>query len=120
MNKSKHGLYFLLTICLTLVIFLIFAPSYNLVNFINALFYVFLLLLVITLFIYTKKGGFFDGVTFGFRRFLSMMSNDYMEEWKEKPAPSEKVNPSFYKIMQFQTITTFVLLGLLLIIYYYI
>ena len=110
----------LLNFILTIVIFFIFSSTYNLLNFINALFYLNLLYLIIVLLMYTIKGGFFDGVTYGFRKFNSMMfkPNDYLEEWREKPLPSEKHNASLYQRLKFQAISLLGLLILLLFIYY--
>ena len=69
---------------------------------------------------YTIKGGFFDGVTFGFRRFNSVFikRNDYLEEWREKPLPSEKFNSSLYQVLKFQGLALFILLLILIGIYY--
>jgi hypothetical protein len=69
---------------------------------------------------YTAKGGFFDGVTFGFRRFNTLMfkKNDYLEEWRNKPLPSEKFNASLYHRLKFQAILLLVLLIILLVLYY--
>ncbi|SDM98925.1 DUF3899 domain-containing protein [Bacillus sp. OK048] len=111
---------FLLNLILTILIFFLFSSTYNLLNFINALFYLSFLYLMIVLLMYTIKGGFFDGVTFGFRRFNSIMfkQNDYLEEWRDKPLPSEKFNASFYQRIKFQAISLLFLLTILLLIYY--
>ncbi len=110
----------LLNMVLTILMFFIFSSSYNLLNFINALFYLSAFYLITVLLMYTIKGGFFDGVTFGFRRFNSIMfkKNDYLEEWRDKPLPSEKFNASFYQKCKFQAISLLSLLIILLILYY--
>jgi hypothetical protein len=76
--------------------------------------------LLVVLLMYTVRGGFFDGVTYGFRRFNSeyIKRNDYLEEWREKPLPSEKFNSSFYQVIKFQGISLFIVLVFLLGIYY--
>ncbi|WP_045514650.1 DUF3899 domain-containing protein [Neobacillus niacini] len=116
-NKWK---FFILNLLITLLIFFIFSSNYNLLNFINSLFYLSFIYLITVLLMYTIKGGFFDGVTFGFRRFNSIMfkRNDYLEEWRDKPLPSEKFNASLYQRLKFQAISLLVLLIILLIFYY--
>nr|WP_309101852.1 DUF3899 domain-containing protein [Fredinandcohnia onubensis] len=116
-NKWK---FFILNLFITLLIFFIFSSAYNLLNFINSVFYLSFFYLITVLFMYTTKGGFFDGVTFGFRRFNSLMfkRNDYLEEWRDKPLPSEKFNASLYQRLKFQTICMLVLLIVLLVLYY--
>jgi uncharacterized integral membrane protein len=118
-NKWK---FLSLNIFLTLLIFLIFSSDYTFLYFINSLFYLSTLYLITVLLMYTIKGGFFDGVTFGFRRFNSIMfkRNDYLEEWREKPLPSEKFNASLYQRIKFQAIVLFLLLIILIFVYYVI
>ncbi|KGX87810.1 DUF3899 domain-containing protein [Pontibacillus litoralis] len=121
MHQVKNWVTLFIILLTTTFIFLTFSPYQQLVHYINVLFYVFLLLLIVCLFTYTKKNGFFDGVTFGFRRFYHIMKqDDLLDEWKEKRLPSEKVNISLYKVMQFQTIATGLLLVLLMCLYYLI
>jgi Domain of unknown function (DUF3899) len=112
--------FFILNLIITLLIFFIISSDYNLLNFINAVFYLSFVYLMIVLFMYTAKGGFFDGVTFGFRRFNTLMfkKNDYLESWRDKPLPSEKFNASLYQRLKFQAILMLVLLIILLVLYY--
>jgi hypothetical protein len=69
---------------------------------------------------YTIKGGFFDGVTYGFRRFNSIMfkRDDYLEEWREKSLPSEKFNASLYQRIKFQAASLLLLLIIMISLYY--
>ncbi|UJL46127.1 DUF3899 domain-containing protein [Virgibacillus sp. NKC19-16] len=119
MLKNKW-LFLLTNLFLALVLLLLFAPAYNLIHYINYLFYINFFYLLLTLFIYTINHGFYDGVTFGFRRFFGIMSKnkDHMEEWKERALPSEKMNNTFYRGVQFQGVALFVILVILLVIYY--
>jgi hypothetical protein len=119
MYKNKW-IIFLINLLITTVFFLIYAPSYAILYYINSLFYLSLVYLIVFLFMYTTKGGFFDGITFGFRRFnhVILKQNDYLEEWREKPLPSEKLNVHFYQILKFQALALIVLLSLLLVLYY--
>lgn len=119
MIKNKWVL-LLINILATIIFFLIFASDYNLLHYINSLFYLCFIYLLVVLLMYTIKGGFFDGVTFGFRRFNSVFikRDDYLEEWRDKPLPSEKFNPSLYQVLKFQGFALFVLLLFLIAIYY--
>jgi Domain of unknown function (DUF3899) len=119
---KKNGSLFLLNILLTFIFFFIFADEYSLLHYINMLFYICFLYVVIFLIQYTMKGGFFDGITFGFRRFHHNLFNkdDYLEEWRDKPLPSEKVQPSVYHMMVFQSISLILVLILLLGLYYFV
>jgi hypothetical protein len=114
--------WFYLGINIIVILFLYFlnAREYNLKNLINAFFYISFLYVMLTLFLYVMKQSFFDGVVFGFRRFRFIMSKnkDYLEEWKEKPLPSQKVNKTFYDIVKFQAIVLFTIMILLLCLYY--
>ena len=113
--------YILLTnIIVTFIFFFIFASKYNLLHYINTVFYLSFFYTVIFIFMYIAKGGFFDGVTFSFRRFNHVMfkKDDYLEEWKDKPLPSEKINSSFYTSLRFQVMMLLLYLALLLIIFY--
>jgi hypothetical protein len=83
-------------------------------------FYFMLVYMIVSLVTYTIKGGFYDGMAFGFRRFRSVMSKDGdpLEEWREKPAPSARVNQTFYRIVRFQWMALLLLLLILFLIYY--
>lgn len=112
----------LINLIISLVLFFIISDKITLLNYINSLFYLCLLYLVVVLVIYTIKGGFFDGITYSFRRFHAVMFNpgDLLEEWKEKPLPSERFKESGYHALKFQCIVLFVLLLVLLGLYYII
>ncbi|MFB4170099.1 DUF3899 domain-containing protein [Virgibacillus sp. JSM 102003] len=116
----KNWFILILNISIILIMVYLRAPAFSLVHIINMTFYFSLIYLVIFLAMYTTKGGFFDGVTFGFRRFRSVMSthSDHLEEWKKKPLPSSKVSQRFYKFTRFQSIALITLLVALVLIYY--
>lgn len=120
MQKKIHYWIFLINIALiSIVVF--FANQDNLfIKLIDVVFYFDLLYTIIFLFLFVLKGRFFDGLVFGFRRFNHVMfnRNDVLEEWKEKPLPSESINLRFYEVVKIQSITLTTLLILLLIIYY--
>src|SRR5699024_1493859 len=98
----------------------LFAPKYTLIHFINITFYIFSIFLIVFLFLHIKKGGLFDGLSFGMNRFRSMMSKnvDDIDSWKHKKKPSQKVNITFYSILGLQVLLQFILIILLLFIYY--
>lgn len=117
---NKKWSVFLINIFLTLILFVIFSSEYSFVHYINSVFYLSFFYIVIFLFLYIAKGGFFDGVTFSFRRFHHVMlkNDDYMEEWKEKPLPSQKFNKKVYSVLKFQALVLFIYLFILLLVYY--
>ncbi|WP_312094048.1 DUF3899 domain-containing protein [Niallia sp.] len=117
---NKKWSLFLLNIFITVILFLIFSSEYSFVHYINAVFYLSFIYIIIFLFLYIAKGGFFDGVTFSFRRFHHVMlkNDDYLEEWKEKPLPSQKFNKGFYSALKFQTLALFIYLLILLLVLY--
>jgi len=118
-EKRKLGL-FLINMAVIFAVFF-FGSEHTLISLINTVFYVGLIYVVAVLFMFTVKGGFFDGLVFGFRRYNHIMfkRKDYLEEWKKKPLPSESFNIQIYRLLQFQC---YILLGgiiVLLIIYYW-
>lgn len=119
MFKNKW-FFLLINLVVTTILYFLFAPNYNFLHYINTFFYYYFAFLLLFLFMYTARGGFFDGVTFGFRRFRAVMfkNSDYLEDWRTKPLPSEKVNIRFYDILKFQTLTLTAVLLMLLIAYF--
>jgi hypothetical protein len=119
MHKNKW-IIFLINGLISIAFFLIYTSSYTLLDYINSLFYLSLFYLLLFLFMYTMKGGFFDGVTFGFRRFnhVILKQNDHLEEWRDKPLPSDQLNANFYTIIKFQVVALMSLLVLLLAFFY--
>jgi|GEM_PF-1573587 len=102
----------------------IFTKQFHLLGFINILFCIFMGYIVVFLFLFIKKGRFFDGLVFGFRRFNWIMFRKRRgiteEDWMEKPLPSEKSYPALYNNTMRQSILLFLLLMILLMFYYYI
>src|SRR5699024_1691195 len=115
-------IFLLLNYGMITLLFLIFTSEYTLEHFINIVFYVFLTCSIVMLFLYIKKGGFFDGLAFSFSRFKSVVSKDVskIDSWKEKLPPSEKVNKKVYTLLPFQLLWQLILLSVLLLIYYFI
>ncbi len=106
---------------LSALIFFTFAPEHNLKHIINAIFYVGFSYFTFYLLLLVMKERFFDGITFGFRRFRALWSKDpdsLLEEWKEKRLPSEIVSEAFYKKIRFQGLFFLIIMIILLIIYY--
>lgn len=110
----------ILLINLAIIMFL--THSLSLINLINSVFYISFLFFIGFLFLFTVKGGFFDGLVFGFRRFNHVMfkRDDYLEEWKDKPLPSENFNSKVYHVFKFQTIILLTIQLVLVVIFYVI
>lgn len=121
MSNTKNKLLFLLiNIVISLILFFITSPSYDLRYFIDSLFYLSLIYFILLLFLFIMKGRFFDGITWGFRRFRSIMSKnrDYLTELGDTPMPSDRISISFYQFIVFQTFTLLLILILLFGVYY--
>ncbi|MFD1851983.1 DUF3899 domain-containing protein [Oceanobacillus bengalensis] len=117
---NKKGIFLLLNITVTVLLVFIFSDGYGIIHFVNGFFFISFAYLIVLLFQLTIRGGFYNGITFGFRRFRSIMSRDrdYLEEWKDKPLPSEKTNDTFYSFLKFQTIALIGIFLLLMFLYY--
>ncbi|SFD65602.1 protein of unknown function [Lentibacillus persicus] len=115
-----HTRIFFINIVLILLIVYLLDAALSVVQLLNITFYFFLVYMVLALFLYTLKGGFYDGVAFGFRRFLSMVSKDGdpLEAWEEKPTPSTQVSRRLFQVVLFQWLALAILLGLLFAVYY--
>ncbi|WP_400244360.1 DUF3899 domain-containing protein [Niallia sp. JL1B1071] len=119
MHNKKWSV-LLINIFITGILFFIFSSEYSFVHYINTVFYLSFFYIVVFLFLYIAKGGFFDGVTFSFRRFhhVILKNDDYLEEWKEKPLPSQKFNKRLYAALKFQALLLLIYLLILLFIHY--
>lgn len=119
--KNKWFL-LLLNIILSFILFLVFAPQYRFIHFINCSFYVTGVYLLLFIFLFVTNGRFFDGLVFGVRRFLRSKSGsekkDYLNESKDKRLPSEMINQSFYFFILFQGFALLIMQIILLTIYY--
>jgi len=117
----KHKWYVLVAnLIIILLGFLLFSRTYTWVNFINAFFYITFVYMMVWLFLVVTRGGFFDGIAFGFRRFRLIMSKhpNYLEEMDDKPALSERIKREFYQHIRFQAFMLVMLLLVMLVIYY--
>ncbi|SFJ65585.1 protein of unknown function [Halobacillus dabanensis] len=110
----------IMNITLVSLLFIVLAPDYNLLHYINQLFYFAYFYIFIGIIMWVVKGGFFDGITYGFRRFSNRMSKnkDYLDDWKEKPLPSKTINKSLPGFFIFHGIVLSIGLIVLLFIYY--
>ncbi len=100
-----------------------FIGHFSLLEFINILFYLFMVYLAVFLFLFIRKGKFFDGLVYGFRRFNWIMfkkKRGTEEDLLEKPLPSEKWFPKVYHQAKRQSLFLFLLLIILLFIFYFI
>lgn len=119
-NAKNKWIILLVNILISLILFLISATAYNLKYFIDSLFYVSFIYFILLLFLFIIKGRFLDGITWGFRRFRSIMSKnrDYLAELEKTPMLSDRIGSSFYQFIAFQTLALLVILILLLGVYY--
>lgn len=110
-----------MNITLVSLLFIVLAPDYNLLHYINQLFYFAYFYIFIGIIMWVVKGGFFDGITYGFRRFSNRMSKnkDYLDDWKEKPLPSQTINKSLPGFFMFHGSVLSIGLIALLFIYYF-
>lgn len=117
---KNEWIFLLCNIALSILLFLFLIADYTFVNYINVLFYISFIYILTASLLFVIKGKFIDGITYGFRRFRDTMSNqqDYLEEWKERPFLSEKINAGFQRAISFQAWALLLVLIVLLIIYY--
>lgn len=102
------------------IVFWLKAPVYNLFHFINSVFYVGSFYFFIGLVLLVIRGKFFDGITYSFRRFIHKSSKnpDYLDDWEDKPLPSEKIHAEFMKFFLFQGAVLMAIMVFLLLAYY--
>ncbi|ASK61985.1 hypothetical protein CFK37_07340 [Virgibacillus phasianinus] len=117
--KNKW-IFLLFNVFIGFVILLLSTSPINLRFFIDSLFYVTIVYIILMLLLFIIRGRFFDGIIWSFRRFGSIMSKnrDYLEEAEGSPKLSERINLPFYRFIAFQTFALLIILVLLLILYY--
>ncbi|KHE68146.1 DUF3899 domain-containing protein [Halobacillus sp. BBL2006] len=110
----------LFNVMVVTLLFAVLAPVYDLFHYINQLFYIAYFYLFVGLLLWVIRGGFFDAITYSFRRFSNKMAKqkDYLDDWKEKPLPSQTVEKSWLSFFLFHG--SMLALGLLalLAVYY--
>lgn len=110
----------LVNILIVTLLFTIVAPAYDLFHYINSLFYIAYFYLFVGILLWVIRGGFFDAITYSFRRFYNRVSKqkDYMDDWQKKPLPSQTIEKSWLSFFMFNGGMLMVgLLGLLAIYY---
>ncbi|QXE02716.1 DUF3899 domain-containing protein [Terribacillus sp. DMT04] len=114
------GHFILLLVNLIIISILFFTSDVlNLLTFINSLFYVAFFYFVVALLLFVIKGRILDGLTRSFRRFGKIMSRGLFD-FDDNGSPSQWVNRSFLRYMQFQAAVLIGLMLILLAIYYLI
>ncbi|MGP4077210.1 DUF3899 domain-containing protein [Halobacillus sp. K22] len=85
------------------LLFALLAPVYDLFHFINQLFYIAYFYLFVGILLWVIRGGFFDAITYSMRRFYNRVSKqkDYLDDWKEKPLPSQTIESTWLKFFLF-------------------
>ncbi len=111
---------FCLNIAIVTILFITLAPAYDLFHYINQLFYIAYFYIFVGIIMWVIRGGFFDGITYGFRRFTNRMSKqrDYLDDWEEKPLPSQTVHKTLPRFFLFHGTLLGVSLLALLFLYY--
>lgn len=119
--QNKWLLLFI-NLLLSLLLFLLFASEYQLIDFINFSFYIAAFYFLLFIFLSIMNGRFFDGLVFATRRITRTRSTkkdrDLLQEVENKKLPSDYVNNIFYRLIAFQGITLMGLQLVLLAIYY--
>ncbi|WP_430790003.1 DUF3899 domain-containing protein [Virgibacillus flavescens] len=121
-HMKNKWVFLLINIFTSTIIFLVSASTYNFKHFINSIFYLTMVYVILMLFLFIIKGRFFDGISWSFRRFRSIMfkEGDYLLELGDSPKPSDRISISFYRFILFQTSALVGIIILILGIYYYI
>lgn len=119
--KILFNKWWLLIINLTIsvLLFLINGSPFIMTNYVDILFYLCSAYLFFGLALFVIEGRFFDGITYGFKRFFAKTSKkrDYLDDWEEKPLPSQKVSQRFVRLLLFEGSVLLILLFLLIIIF---
>ncbi|WP_173916948.1 DUF3899 domain-containing protein [Halobacillus sp. Marseille-Q1614] len=120
--RNKWG-FLAINFVVLLLYFLIFSPAYSLLHFIDLLFYLCFFYLFIGLILWIIKGGFFDAITYSFRRVSNRIgkNKDYMEDiddFEEKPLPSQMFKRNVVRFFLFQGISLLAGMAVLLVVYY--
>ncbi|MBB6453040.1 putative integral membrane protein [Salirhabdus euzebyi] len=122
MEIFKNRWILLLTnILLALLFFFLLAPSNDFVHFINILFYISFFYLISGLILFVIKGKFFDAISHSFKKVFRSISKkrDYLDDPDSEPAPSDKINESFMKMLLFQGFILIFFVAVLLLIFYW-
>ncbi|GGF15444.1 hypothetical protein GCM10010954_12620 [Halobacillus andaensis] len=117
--RNKWG-FVAINLLLISLIFSLLAPAYDLVTFIDLLFYLCFFYLFIGLLLWTIKGGFFDAITYSFRKVTNRVAKnkDYLDDFENKPLPSQMFKKKFVHFFLFQGAILLIALLLLLVVYY--
>jgi|SRR5690625_227579 len=121
---KKHNSYFsilFVNITIIVLIFLFLYEEKSLTNMINSLFYITVFYMTVFFYLLITKGKFFDGITYGIRRFREIVvRRDEDIDRIDKLLPSERVNLQVYNIFKWQFYSLLTLLVILQIIYFII
>lgn len=88
-------IYFLIFLALTLLISLVYYRTINLLTFINTSFAISSVMIFVSLFIFITQKGFFDGITYGFRRIFATKQalKEMEDDVRNMRPPSELAAP---------------------------
>ncbi len=109
----------LINLSISILLLIINGRPYKIFGYTDILFYLSSFYLFIGLALFVVEGRFFDGITYGFRRFFATTSKrrDYLDDWEEKPLPSQKVNRRFVNLMLFEGSILLILMFILTLLF---
>ncbi|WP_420829216.1 DUF3899 domain-containing protein [Aquibacillus albus] len=102
----------------SLFIFVLTTSDFELVDYINILFYFGLIYLGAWLLLFIIKGRFFDGLAYGFRKVSVSFKRTISVDWEDKSAPSERISNFFMRKILFQGLSLTIIMFFLLCVYY--
>ncbi|WP_217587914.1 DUF3899 domain-containing protein [Lentibacillus saliphilus] len=116
----KNKWFMLIMNLLASIILFVISSNFSLVNYVNILFYLTFIYIILWLVLFISKGGFFNGITFGFRKFRSIFQKDrdLLKEMDNKEDLSDRVNLNFYEHMRFHALSLSFITIVLLLVYY--
>ncbi|WP_223700689.1 DUF3899 domain-containing protein [Sutcliffiella deserti] len=119
---TKHSLiYFVILLFLSIIVGVIYYNNFSLLVFINTSFFVSGTLLSFSLLILVTQNGFFDGITYGFRKvFASRQADKELEQdiRNEMRDPSELLDPIHVSPMIIGSSLLFLCMLFSLLVYY--
>lgn len=119
MNVNKQIRWLLIHLSMTFLLAFLVNKDITLLSIINTLFFIAIFYLILWLSLVIVKGGFFDGVVFGFRKVgKNLFQKNLSVEWEEKPDPSKVVKLTYLPFFRFQALGLCCVLLILLIIFY--
>ncbi len=93
MPNNRSATLIIVSLCLTILLSFIIYHKVTILSFINISFFFAAGLLFISFFTITIKGGFFDGITYGFRRMFISKGNELSKQEVDEMIPVSELLP---------------------------